>query len=193
MATACNISASWLALAVASYSANEYHAEKRAGYRSGTQTVDPVCIISLLGCTDHTRHSPAQNSAVRHVFIRLQQKAIPTITRGPGSRRSRALITRTGILGFIKQDLIELCRQIRQRQVQVMKESMKNLGAVAMLPSRITSLYSEHLLYYRDTNWRICPVVRYSGPQFWSVTNNAPPFYPTASAVFWPFVGRSLR
>ncbi len=135
----------------------------------------------------------AQNSAVRHVFIRLQQKAIPTITRGPGSRRSRALITRTGILGFIKQDLIELCRQIRQRQVQVMKESMKNLGAVAMLPSRITSLYSEHLLYYRDTNWRICPVVRYSGLQFWSVTNNAPPFYPTASAVFWPFVGRSLR
>jgi hypothetical protein len=33
MATACNISASWLALAVASYSANEDHAEKRAGYR----------------------------------------------------------------------------------------------------------------------------------------------------------------
>lgn len=51
---------------------------------SGTQTVDPVCIISLLGSTDHTRHSPAQNSTVRHVFIRLQQKAIPTITRGPG-------------------------------------------------------------------------------------------------------------
>ncbi len=72
-------------------------------------------------------------------------------------------------------------------------ESMKNLGAVAMLPSRITSLYSERLSYNRDTNWRICPVVRYSGLQFWSVTNNAHPFYSTASAAFWPFVGRSLR
>jgi len=51
---------------------------------------------------------------------------------------------------------------------------MKNSGAVAMLPSRITSLYSERLSYNRDTNWRICPVVRYSGLQFWSVTNNAP-------------------
>ncbi|WP_206748713.1 hypothetical protein, partial [Escherichia coli] len=48
------------------------------------------------------------------------------------------------------------------------KESMKNPGAVAMLPSRITSLYSESLSYNRDTNWRICPVVRYSGLQFWS-------------------------
>uniref|UniRef100_UPI001E592E9A hypothetical protein n=1 Tax=Escherichia coli TaxID=562 RepID=UPI001E592E9A len=55
-------------------------------------------------------------------------------------------------------------------------ESMKNLGAVAMLPSRITSLYSERLSYNRDTNWRICPVVRYSGLPFWSVTNNARPF-----------------
>ena len=51
-------------------------------------------------------------------------------------------------------------------------ESMKNPGAVAMLPSRITSLYSERLSYNRDINWRICPVVRYSGLQFWSVTNN---------------------
>lgn len=76
---------------------------------------------------------------------------------------------------------------------RVRLESMKNLGAVAMLPSRITSLYSERLSYNRDTNWRICPVVRYSGLQFWSVTNNAPPFYSTASAAFWPFVGRSLR
>ncbi len=68
-------------------------------------------------------------------------------------------------------------------------ESMKNPGAVAMLPSRITSLYSESLSYNRDTNWQICPVVRYSGLQFWSVTNNARPFYSTASAAFWPFVG----
>jgi hypothetical protein len=50
------------------------------------------------------------------------------------------------------------------------KESMKKPGAVAMLPSRITPLYSERLSYNRDTNWRICPVVRYSGLQFWFVT-----------------------
>ncbi len=70
----------------------------------------------------------------------------------------------------------DLRRKIEMQHEEFQKmteESMKNPGAVVMLPSRITSLYSERLSYNRGTNWRICPVVRHSGLQFRSVTNNA--------------------